>query len=93
MDWMGRDEWDGMGCDGMDGWDGMDEWDGMGWDGMGWDGWIYEWGEGEQYSRDQMIPCCKSVISTHWLLTDIQSPPLRLLHYVKVDERYGGTSQ
>ena len=43
---------------------------------MGWDGW--------------MIPCFEKVVSAHWLLTHIQSPPLRLLR--KVHERYGGNT-
>lgn len=92
MGWMdGMDKW--MGCnrmeqDGRTGWEGRMGWmngwdrmDGMGWigqDGMGQDGWMDEWGEGEQYIRDQMIPCQLNVISAHWLLTHIQSPPLRL---------------
>lgn len=56
----------------------MDKWIGWGgWmDGMGWDEW--------------MITCFEKVVSAHWLLTHIQSPPLRLLR--KVHERYGGTS-
>lgn len=70
MGWMdGMDKW--MGCnrmeqDGRTGWEGRMGWmngwdrmDGMGWigqDGMGQDGWMDEWGEGEQYIRDQMIP-------------------------------------
>ena len=50
------------------------------------------WGEGAWYSRDQMIPRLKKKdLSAHWLLTHIQSPPLRLLRNVR--ERFGGTSQ
>lgn len=44
----------------------MNGWDGM--VGMGWDGW--------------MILCFEKVVSAHWLLTHIQSPPLRLLRNV-----------
>lgn len=56
----------------MDGWMGLNEMD------LG--GWIDGWGEGEWYNRDQMIPCFERAISAHWLLTHIQSLPLRLLH-------------
>ena len=65
-----------MGWDGMDGW--MDGW--MGLNEMDLGGWIDGWGEGEWYNRDQMIPCFERAISAHWLLTHIQSLPLRLLH-------------
>ena len=59
----------------------------MGWDGMGWNG-MDEWGEGEKYSRDQIIPYYVKVISAHWLLTHIQSPPLRLLRNVQCSNSF-----